>query len=105
MHLQSAEQIVCKVFGKTTSSHVQLHRHIIPACRYLKVHGIRGKSKVHCLRNLASALVEQEVVKIENDVKVLTGDDIELSGDRNLLDEIRAWEESNKQNKENKPIN
>ncbi|XP_073252229.1 uncharacterized protein [Porites lutea] len=31
MHLQSAEQIVCKVFGKTTSSHVQLHRHIIPA--------------------------------------------------------------------------
>lgn len=105
MPLQSAEQIVCKVFGKTTSSHVQLRRHIIPACRYLKVHGIRGKSKVHCLRNLGSTLVEQEVVKIENDVKVLTGDDIELSGDRNLLDEIRAWEKSNKQNKENKHIN
>ena len=97
MSLQSAEQTVCKVFGKTPSSHVQLHHHIIPACRYLKVHGIRGKSKVHCLRNPASALVEQEVVKIENGVKVLTDDDIELSGDRNLLDEIRAWEESNKQ--------
>ena len=60
---------------------------------------------MHCLRNLASALIEQEVVKIENDIKVLTGDDIKLSGDRNLLDEIWAWEESNKQNKENKPIN
>ena len=57
MPLQSAEQIVCKVFGKTTSSHVQLHRHIIPACRYLKVHGIRGKSKVHSLREISN-LVE-----------------------------------------------
>ena len=60
---------------------------------------------MHCLRNLASTLVEQEVVKIENDMKVLTGDDIKLSSDRNLLDEISAWEESNKQNKENKSIN
>lgn len=57
MPLQSAEQIVCKVFGKTTSSHVQLHRHIIPACRYLKVHGIRGKSKVHSLHEISN-LVE-----------------------------------------------
>lgn len=63
MPLQSAEQIVCKLFGKTTSSHVQLHRHIIPARRYLKVHGIRGKSKVHCLRNLASALVDKKLLK------------------------------------------
>ena len=47
----------------------------------------------------------QEVVKIEIDVKVPTGDDIELSGDRNLLDENRAREESNGKNKDNKPIN
>ena len=51
--LRTAEIIGCKVFDKFHVSHVLLHRHILPACKLLKIAGGREKSKVICIKKVS----------------------------------------------------
>lgn len=92
------------MFDKLHASHVLLHRHILPACRLLKIVGVRGKSKVICLKKLAESLIAHNYVTLDADIKASTSDEVRLVSERNLPGEILAWQESN-QNKENKPTN
>lgn len=93
------------MFDKLHASHVLLHRHILPACRLLKINGIRGKSKVVCLEKLADTLIAQNYITLASDAKEVTiQDQVKLVCGKNLLDEIEEWQEANK-NKENKPEN
>ena len=93
------------MFDKLHASHVLLHHHILPACRLLKIAGVRGKSKVICLKKLADALIAQNYVTLDSDVKAVTvQDQVKLVGGKNLPGEILEWQEANI-NKENKPKN
>ena len=72
----------------------------------LKVAGVRGKSKVICLKMLAETLIAQSYVALDvSDMKDVTSDDITLVSGRNLPSKIREWQESNYKNEENKSKN
>ena len=93
------------MFHKIHASHLLLHHHILPACRLLKIPGVRGKSKVICLKKLADTLIIMNYVTLSSDVEAVTvHDQVKLMTKKNLPGEILEWQEANK-NKENRPEN
>lgn len=52
------------VFKETKMKDVKLHTQILPACRYLKVAWVRGKSKPSVTKLLAQAFIDKEYVVV-----------------------------------------
>lgn len=83
------------VFKETKIKDVKLHKQILPACRYLKVSGVRGKSKPSVTKLLAQELINKEYVvvnELENcNLANLTFSDITVSSDKDIQLEIKGW--------------
>ena len=87
--------IAMAVFKETKIKDVKLHKQILPACRYLKVSGVRGKSKPSVTKLLAQELINKEYVvvnELENcNLANLTFSDITVSSDKDIQLEIKGW--------------
>ena len=59
LSVKSAEVITMAVFKGTKMKDVKLHKQILPASRYLKVAGVRGKSKPSVTKLLAQAFIDR----------------------------------------------
>ena len=64
LSVKSAEVITMAVFKETKMKDVKLHTQILPACRYLKVAWVRGKSKPSVTKLLAQAFIDKEYVVV-----------------------------------------
>lgn len=95
LSVKSAEVITMAVFKETKMTDVKLHKQILPACRYLKVAGVRGKSKPSVTKLLAQELINKKYVvvnELENcNLANLTFSDINVSSDKDIQSEIREW--------------
>ena len=83
------------VFKETKIKDVKLHKQILPACRYLKVSGVRGKFKPSVRKLLAQELINKEYVvvnELENcNLANLRFSDITVSSDKDIQLEIKGW--------------
>lgn len=96
LSVKSAEVITMAVFKETKMRDVKLHKQILPACRYLKVAGVRGKSKPSVTKLLAQAFIDKEYVVISDkencNLANLTFSDITLSSDKDIESEVKEWQ-------------
>ncbi|KAL9975404.1 hypothetical protein ACROYT_G012562 [Oculina patagonica] len=65
--LKISEDILMTVFEERKLRDVKLHQQILPACRFLKVSGVRGHSKPTVTKKLAKALINQGYVVISSE--------------------------------------
>ena len=83
------------VFKETKMKDVKLHTQIQPACRYLKVARVRGKSKLSVTKLLAQAFIDEEYVvvnELENcNLANLTFSDVTVSCDKDIVSDIKEW--------------
>ena len=95
LSVKSAEVITMAVFKETKMKDVKLHTQILPACRYLKVAWVRGKSKPSVTKLLAQAFIDKEYVvvnELENcNLANLTFSDVTVSSDKDIVSDIKEW--------------
>ena len=58
------------IFDERKARDVKLHKRILPACRFLKVTGVRGHSKPTVTKRLAKAFIDRRYVVISSQIIV-----------------------------------
>lgn len=93
--LKSAEVILMTVFEERTLRDVKLHQQILPACRFLKVSGVRGHSKPTVTKKLAKALIDRGYVVISSEnLANLQISDVNVSSDKDIKEDIKEMARS-----------
>lgn len=78
------------VFGERKLRDVKLHKQILPACRFLKVSGVRGHSKPTVTKKLAKALIDHRYVIISSqNLANLQISDVNVSSDKEIVQDIK----------------
>lgn len=90
--LKSAEVILMAVFDERKVRDVKLHSQILPACRFLKVLGIRGHSKPTVTNKLAKAVIDHGYVTISSEnLASLQISDVNVSSDKDIHQDLLIW--------------
>ena len=88
--LKSAEVILMAVFDERKVRDVKLHNQILPACRFLKVPGIRGHSKPTVTTKLAKALTDHGYITITSkNLANLQINDVNVSSDKDIKQDLK----------------
>lgn len=83
------------VFEERTLRDVKLHQQILPACRFLKVSGVRGHSKPTVTNKLAKALIDHGYVVISSEnLANLQISDVNVSSDKDIKEDIKEMARS-----------
>ena len=92
LSLKSAEVILMAVFEEKKVRDVKLHQQILPACRYLKVKGIRGQSKPSVTKKLAQAFIDKEYICVDDaDLANLAISNISISPEKDIKQDLKEW--------------
>lgn len=73
------------IFDETKPRDVKLHKQILPACRFLKVAGVRGHSKPTVSKKLAKAFIDHGYVVINSQsLANLKIDDVKVCPEKDM---------------------
>lgn len=88
--LKSAEVILMCIFDETKPRDVKLHKQILPACRFLKVAGVRGHSKPTVSKKLAKAFIDHGYVVINSQsLANLKIDDVKVCPEKDIRQDLK----------------
>lgn len=88
--LKSAEVILMSIFDERKARDVKLHKQILPACRFLKVTGVRGHSKPTVTKRLAKAFIDRRYVVISSqNLANLQIEDVQICPDKDIRQDLK----------------
>lgn len=78
------------IFDEKKVRDVKLHQQILPACRFLKVAGVRGHSKSTVSKKLAKALIDHGYVLIDTqNLANLQIKDVQVCSDKDIKQDLK----------------
>ena len=78
------------IFDERKARDVKLHKQILPACRFLKVTGVRGHSKPTVWKGLAKAFIDHGCVVISSqNLANLQIDDVQVCPDKDIKQDFK----------------